>query len=137
MTRVCPCLLICSWPHLTLGQSSPPATFRANLQRTGVFETKGVSRLYGVKWKFKTGRVVEAWFSSPSVSGGVIYFGSDDGYLYALNAQTGELKWKFKTGGAGALSGATGEVRQTILGANGTGLFNIRFAFALKKEAPK
>jgi outer membrane protein assembly factor BamB len=28
-----------------------------------------------------------------------VYFGSADGYLYALNATNGELKWKFKTGG--------------------------------------
>src|SRR5919199_368542 len=98
MKRVCLCLLICSWPHLLLGQSSPPAMFRSNLQRTGVFETKGVRRLRGVKWKFKTERVVEAWFSSPTVADGVLYVGSDDSYLYALNVQTGELKWKFKTG---------------------------------------
>src|SRR5947208_317237 len=98
MKRVYVCLLICSWPHLLLGQTSPPAMFRANLQHSGVFETKGVYRLHGVKWKFKTERVIEAWFSSPSVADGVVYAGSDDSYLYALSAQTGELKWKVKTG---------------------------------------
>jgi outer membrane protein assembly factor BamB len=34
-----------------------------------------------VRWKFVTGDFVE---SSPAVSGGLVYVGSDDGYLYAL-----------------------------------------------------
>jgi outer membrane protein assembly factor BamB len=72
--------------------------FRADMQHAGVYETKGVGRLRGVKWKFKTERVVEAWFSSPSVFDGIVYVGSDDGYLYAMDAQTGGLKWKFKVG---------------------------------------
>ena len=33
------------------------------------------------KWKFKTGDII---LSSPSVSGGVVYFGSSDGNLYAV-----------------------------------------------------
>ena len=32
-------------------------------------------------WKFKTGRVL---ISSPAISDGVVYFGGDDGYLYAV-----------------------------------------------------
>lgn len=48
MKRVYVRLLICSLPHLLLGQSSQPAMFRADLQRTGVFETEGVRRLHGV-----------------------------------------------------------------------------------------
>lgn len=31
---------------------------------------------------------------------GIVYFGSEDNKLYALDAQTGELKWSYKTGGA-------------------------------------
>jgi hypothetical protein len=58
--------------------------FRANPQRTGVYQTEGVRRLHGIKWKFKTERVIEAWFSSPTIVDGVAYFGSDDGYLYAV-----------------------------------------------------
>ena len=33
--------------------------------------------------------------SSPA---GAVYFGSGDGHLYALDAKSGELRWKFKTG---------------------------------------
>jgi outer membrane protein assembly factor BamB len=37
--------------------------------------------------------------SSPAVSNGKVYFGSWDGFLYALNAQTGEEVWKFEVDG--------------------------------------
>ena len=39
-------------------------------------------------------------FFSPLVYRGVVYIGSDDGYLYAINAEDGTLKWKYKTEGA-------------------------------------
>ena len=34
--------------------------------------------------------------SSPTVKNDVVFFGCDNHYLYALNKNTGELKWKFK-----------------------------------------
>ena len=34
--------------------------------------------------------------SSPAVSDGVVYIGSEDSYLYALDAKTGGERWKFK-----------------------------------------
>ncbi len=36
---------------------------------------------------------------SPAVVDGVVYIGSNDDYLYALNADNGALIWKFGTGG--------------------------------------
>ena len=36
--------------------------------------------------------------SSPAIANGVVYFGSGDGNVYALDAATGEAKWTFKTG---------------------------------------
>jgi outer membrane protein assembly factor BamB len=49
-----------------------------------------------VKWRFPTGdRVV----SSPSVADGVVYFGSDDGRVYAVTAATGRLLWSVETNG--------------------------------------
>jgi outer membrane protein assembly factor BamB len=40
----------------------------------------------------------DVFLSSPAVAAGVVYFGSGDNHVYALDAQSGELKWKFKTG---------------------------------------
>jgi len=45
-----------------------------------------------VAWKFKTGGAVR---SSAIVINDLVYFGSSDGYLYALNTNDGSLKWKF------------------------------------------
>jgi outer membrane protein assembly factor BamB len=38
------------------------------------------------------------YLSSPAVARGAVYFGSGDGHIYAVDASTGALKWKFKTG---------------------------------------
>ena len=40
----------------------------------------------------------DCYLSSPLVWNGAVYFGSGDGHVYAVDAQTGGLKWKFKTG---------------------------------------
>ena len=40
----------------------------------------------------------DLFLSSPTVSNGVVYFGSGDNNVYALDVATGALKWKFKTG---------------------------------------
>jgi len=59
-----------------------PAMFRGDPARTGVYNTKGVPNLHGVKWKFNTGRAVD---SSPAVADGAVYVGSDDGHIYAIH----------------------------------------------------
>lgn len=48
-----------------------------------------------LRWKFSTANY--AW-SSAAVVNGVVYVGSEDGNLYALNAKTGSLVWKLNTG---------------------------------------
>src|SRR3954464_482812 len=70
------------------------ATFHGNLARTGVYESPGPKQLNSVKWAFKTEGSV---LSSPAIAGGVVYFGSVDGCLYAVDQETGKQKWKFKT----------------------------------------
>lgn len=48
-------------------------------------------------WEFATdGPVV----SSPALAGGYVYVGSDDTYVYCINAQAGVQEWKFKTDAA-------------------------------------
>lgn len=36
-------------------------------------------------------------YSSPAIANGVIYVGNLDSYVYAIDAKTGNLKWRFKT----------------------------------------
>lgn len=49
-----------------------------------------------VEWEFQTEGPV---WSIPTVSEGVVYFGSDDQHLYAIDLQTHQLLWKFATQG--------------------------------------
>ena len=46
-------------------------------------------------WSFPTGGWV---LTAPAVAEGRVYAGSDDGNLYALSADKGELQWSFATG---------------------------------------
>jgi eukaryotic-like serine/threonine-protein kinase len=72
-----------------------------------------------VKWEFKTGGEhrfeakhlhgmqpasetmpdpFDVYLSSPAAWNGSVYFGSSDGNIYAVDAVTGGLRWKFQTG---------------------------------------
>lgn len=46
-------------------------------------------------WRFRT---PERVFSSGAVSGDSVFFGCDDGHLFALDAKTGAERWRFSTG---------------------------------------
>ena len=91
-------MVLCSYT-CPLAQSSDGAMFRINLRHTGSSEARGIDRFKEVWWRFKTGPVVEAWFSSPTLAHGELYFGCDDGTLYAVDAKTGRESWAFKTWG--------------------------------------
>ncbi|MFF9403827.1 PQQ-binding-like beta-propeller repeat protein, partial [Streptomyces sp. NPDC014744] len=47
-------------------------------------------------WAYATDGKVQ---SSPAVVDGVVYIGSDDHHLYALDAATGNKKWAYATDG--------------------------------------
>jgi outer membrane protein assembly factor BamB len=82
-------LLLLAAP-LTMAQ----ATFHGDAARTGVYPTPGPLQLTGTKWTFKTDGPI---IGSPAVANGVVYIGSTDGNLYAVDQETGKQKWKFKT----------------------------------------
>jgi eukaryotic-like serine/threonine-protein kinase len=69
-----------------------------NMHRSNPCETvlnvNNVGKL-GLKWSYTTGNQV---YSSPAVAYGVVYVGSVDHKVYALNANTGALLWSFTTG---------------------------------------
>lgn len=46
-----------------------------------------------IKWRFKAKRAIT---SSPIIAQGVVYFGSVDSTLYALDARTGWVIWRFR-----------------------------------------
>ena len=92
--RLAPILLVtlASFFNLNLhGQDAP--TFRGNLPHSGVYDAAGVPNFGGLKWKFHTGGML---IGSPAVVGGTVYFGSDDGNFYAVDAESGVQKWKFE-----------------------------------------
>ena len=45
------------------------------------------------KWHIKLGESKDTW-SSPAIFEGVVYIGSDNGYVYAVDAETGEIIWE-------------------------------------------
>ncbi|NWJ42256.1 MAG: PQQ-binding-like beta-propeller repeat protein [Geothrix sp.] len=83
-------------------EASVPAMFRGDAAHTGVYVAPPPT-LATTAWTFRTGAKV---VSSPVVSEGVLYVGSADHRLYALDAKTGALKWHFQAGGAIAASPA-------------------------------
>jgi len=72
---------ISDWP---MWRADPSHSSRAQV---------GPSNL-SLAWKFTTGGSV---ISSPSVANGIVYVGSQDKNIYALDAFSGTLLWKFQT----------------------------------------
>ena len=70
------------------------AVFRGNAEQTGVAAVTLPDKLE-VVWKFSTKDAVEG---APALANGVVYVGSFDEHLYALDLQTGKEKWKYKAG---------------------------------------
>ena len=69
------------------------AMFRGNARHTGVYDGPGVAQFTRIKWQFHTDGAV---ISSPVIAGGMLFAGSSDHFLYALDAESGVFKWKFK-----------------------------------------
>ena len=63
---------------------------RGNAQRTGVYDVPSIRHQPEVKWQTK---VSSTWLMPPMLADGMLYTGSGDGVLYALNAETGEMIW--------------------------------------------
>ncbi|MGB5133225.1 MAG: PQQ-binding-like beta-propeller repeat protein [Steroidobacteraceae bacterium] len=92
---------------LDIATGQPKWVFAAEYERK--FEAKG---LHGYPPNAQT--MPDAWdvyTSSPAVADGKVFFGSGDGNVYAVDAKTGILQWKFATGdvvhASPAVSGGT------------------------------
>ena len=69
--------------------------FRHNLSHTG-YSTSSAPSTANVQWNYMTAGQVR---SSPAVADGIVFVGSYDDKVYALNATTGTLIWSYTTGG--------------------------------------
>ncbi len=85
-------ILLC----LTSQISSAQSMFRGGPAHTGYYPGSAPQQFHEVKWKFPTGARVMA---SPVWSEGTIYFGGDDGNIYAVEAKSGRQLWKRATAG--------------------------------------
>ena len=70
------------------------AMYRADLSRTGVYQTTGVPNLTAIKWRAKLG--FGAGVSSPVMADGLVLGGNIEGDVYAFDAETGNTKWRFQ-----------------------------------------
>jgi len=82
---------------LTPSAAAADAMFRANPEHTGEYDSGGIEPTNTELWRFTTGGGVS---TTPAIANGIVYFGSDDDNLYAIDAVTGKEKWRFDTGGA-------------------------------------
>jgi outer membrane protein assembly factor BamB len=72
---------------------------RDNMQRWNPYETVlGVGNVGGLQLKWKKSAYPNNPLSSPAVVNGVVYIGSGDGNVYALDASTGATLWSYDTG---------------------------------------
>ena len=72
-------------------------TFMHDLGFSGVSPDKSIAPPLELLWKFKTGGPLHA---SPVVANGILYIGSTDGKLYALDAKQWGIRWVFDAGDA-------------------------------------
>ncbi|HEX4781649.1 MAG TPA: PQQ-binding-like beta-propeller repeat protein [Usitatibacter sp.] len=78
------------------GAARAEPMFRGDARHSGVYDAQGPREFHRVRWAFPTGnRVV----SSPVMQGGIVYFGSDDGSVYAVDAESGRQLWRHATQG--------------------------------------
>ncbi|RIK61105.1 hypothetical protein DCC62_27840 [candidate division KSB1 bacterium] len=90
MTRI---LLIACGQPAQQNTNFPEAMFRGDARHTGIYETKAVARFDDVKWAFQTQGPVR---SSAAISGDIVYFGSGDNHLYAVDLHSGREKWSIR-----------------------------------------
>ena len=98
------------WTFDTTGKVGGSAAVANGFVFTNAKDKKVLYRLNATtgaqSWNYTAGGNLD---SSPAVSGGIVYVGSDDNKLYALNETTGGSLWNYTTGnkvkGSPAVSG--------------------------------
>jgi outer membrane protein assembly factor BamB len=78
---------------------------RGGPTQTGVSDEKLPDQL-SVRWEFKAGRSIDG---TPVIADGVVYIGSVDKHLYAIDLKTGQAKWKTPLGPMTGAPGVKGD----------------------------
>lgn len=79
-----------SMPVPTENSSTDITLYRGNPQRTGVFNFPAIRQDPSIQWQT---RLSSTWLMPPIVADGILYTGSGNGTLYAVDVQTGEKIW--------------------------------------------
>ena len=82
--------------HRQTNDLEPTAGFMKNSQHTADFSSLPVKSKPEILWKVKTGGQV---ISSPVLVDDVVFIGSEDHFVYAIDAINGAVKWKYETQG--------------------------------------
>ncbi len=80
---------------------SQAAMFKGDPALTGVSPAPPPRGLAGVRFRFQAEGPIR---STPVLASGTLFFGSDDGHLYAIDARTGRLRWCYDVGAGVASS---------------------------------
>ena len=78
-----------SWPEASRRSRATKPTARSAPSR---------SKPVSVKWEFRLHS--PPWAGVLSTAGGLVFGGTNEGQVFALDAATGEVRWRFQTGGA-------------------------------------
>jgi outer membrane protein assembly factor BamB len=94
IVAICVLLLTsCSWNRTGEPENAgPEAFFRANLARTGEYQSPSIKNPAETAWEFQTEDWVETVLVVVESSA---YFGSYDGNFYAVDTTTGSERWRF------------------------------------------
>ena len=107
-------VLIFITPGISIGQLSTDAPwpkFHHNNRNTGKTSNFG-TQVGKLKWRVATAGPVT---SSPAIDkNGIVYVGSADNNIYAINGETGVIEWKYQTGGAINFSSPAIDINGTV-----------------------
>jgi outer membrane protein assembly factor BamB len=103
------------WPQFHAGPARLGASADRSISHRNVGDLK-------VVWSHATGRSAEGVNSSPAVTGGTVYVGSDDGRLWAFGTRAGAIRWSRPTGGSVKSSPAVANGR-VVVGSEGGSVF--------------
>jgi outer membrane protein assembly factor BamB len=77
-------------PVPTVTRSTETSLYHGNPQRTGAFDFPAIRQLPTLQWQT---RLSSTWLMPPVLADGILYTGSGNGTLYALDVKSGEKIW--------------------------------------------